>query len=673
MNINYDCKLLGLAGQNDAYSLYWQTLSVSFAAQYSVYLESREDDGASSSKGMINSYLLPTVILKAPGSYSATYSPEGGYWFVRWETSGGISVSNAGSQSTTVTISSSGTLRAIYANPFSPLTVALVSPSNGAVVSSSPVELKVRVTSGGSAVQDATVMFYVDGKVLPASSTSDSNGYASHIYPPPSAKSYSWYVTAEKYQYDPRTSPTWSFTYSPPPVQITITSNPTGSGLVTVDGAAITTPQVFTWVVGSSHTLAANSPISSGTGVQYVWVSWSDSGTQSHTITVASSPTTYTANFKKQYMLTVSVSPTGGGALSVGSGWRDDGTSVSVTATANTGYSFYYWSLDGNNVGSNPSYSVLMNSPHSLAAYFRGTSSISLGLSAGSVALGASVTISGTLTPTQPSPGIPTGTTVTLSYSLDAATWNTFIVTKTGGGGTYSIVWYPPYGKNQIYQIKASWSGDSNYEGSTSSIVSLTVTGDFPRISLLVSGPSSTVAGASVTFDVIVTNPGSAISTTLYFEVTGPGVYSYFDTQRITVAAGGRGRFQFVWQVSSTASSGQYQILVGLIPPKPTAIAQTLVTIQGLVQPQIAVTPATVARGQTITVTGSGFTTSSTAQVCLGIGGGQVLVFSVNVGSDGQFSLPILIGGNIPVGQRDIRTQDISGNWSNTVFITVTA
>jgi hypothetical protein len=458
------------------------------------------------------------------------------------------------------------------------------------------------------------------------------------------------------------------------PVSIMVTSSLTGSGFVTVDGSPITTPETFLWTPGSAHTLAASSPVSGGTGIQYVWVSWSDSGAQSHTITVPSSPTAYTANFKKQYLLTVNpVNPTAGGTLSISTGWQDEGVTVSITATANTGYSFYYWSLDGTNVGSNPSYSVVMNSAHSLTAYFRGSSSISIGLSAGSIALGVSATLSGTITPTQPSPGIPTGTTVTLSYSLDAATWNTFIVTKTGGGGTYSIVWYPPYGKNQIYQIRASWSGDSNYEGSTSPPVSLTVTGDFPRISLLVSGPSSTAAGASVIFDVIVTNPGSAIFTTLYFEVTGPGVYSYFDTQRITVAAGGRGRFQFVWQVSSTASSGQYQILVGLIPPKPTAIAQTLVTIQGLVQPQIAVTPATVARGQTITVTGSGFTTSSTAQVCLGIGGGQVLVFSVNVGSDGQFSLQILIGGNVPVGQRDIRAQDISGNWSNTVLITVTA
>jgi hypothetical protein len=361
-------------------------------------------------------------------------------------------------------------------------------------------------------------------------------------------------------------------------VQITVTSSPLGSGFVTVDGSAIATPRIFAWIVGSTHALAADSPVSGGTGIKYVWLSWSDGGAQSHTITVPSSPTTYMANFKKQYMLTVNpVSPTGAGTLSVSSGWRDEGTTVSITATVNTGYSFYYWSLDGVNVGSSLSYSVLMNSPHSLTAYFRSTSSISVGLSAGSIALGASVTLSGTVTLTQPSPGIPTGTTVTLSYSLDGATWNTFITSKTSSGGAYSIVWYPPYGRT--YQIKASWSGDSNYEGSTSSAVSLTVTGDFPRISLLVSGPSSTVVGSSVTFDVIVNNPGSLLSTALYVEATGPGGYWYFDTQQITVVASGRGRFQFIWQVPSTASLGQYQVFVGLIPPKPTAIAQTQIIV----------------------------------------------------------------------------------------------
>jgi len=77
----------------------------------------------------------------------------------------------------------------------------------------------------------------------------------------------------------------------------------------------------------------------------------------------------------------------------------------------------------------------------------------------------------------------------------------------------------------------------------------------------------------------LLNNTDSPLTTTLYFEVTGPGGYWYFDAQNITVTASGRGRFQFTWQVPSTASTGQYQVFVGLIPPKPTAIAQTQIIV----------------------------------------------------------------------------------------------
>ena len=360
--------------------------------------------------------------------------------------------------------------------------------------------------------------------------------------------------------------------------QITVSSNPVGSGFVAVDGAPVTTPWVFIWIQGSTHSLAANSPVSGGAGIQYVWTSWSDGGAQSHTITVPSSPATYTANFKKQYLLTVLVSPSGEGFLTVSTGWRDEGVMVSATATANSGYSFYYWSLDGVNMGSNPSISFAMNSPRGLTAIFRSTSSLSFGSSAGSISLGSSVTLSGTVTPTQPSPGIPAGTTVILGYSLAGGSWNTFIMTHTGGGGTYSVTWHPPY--PGVYQIKASWDGNSNYEGAISGTISLNVTGVVPPgVTLVVSGPSSASRGGSATFEIFVDNRGSTLSATLYLEIVGPGGYRYFDFQQIVLGEGQRGRYQFSWQIPSGLSTGQYNVSVGLIPPKPTAATQTVIAI----------------------------------------------------------------------------------------------
>jgi hypothetical protein len=82
-------------------------------------------------------------------------------------------------------------------------------------------------------------------------------------------------------------------------VSITVTSNPTGSGFVAVDGSPISTPQTFNWAAGSTHTLTANSPVTSN-GIQYTFQYWNDGGAQTHTITTPSSATTYTATFLTQ-------------------------------------------------------------------------------------------------------------------------------------------------------------------------------------------------------------------------------------------------------------------------------------------------------------------------------------------------------------------------------------
>jgi hypothetical protein len=163
-----------------------------------------------------------------------------------------------------------------------------------------------------------------------------------------------------------------------------------------------------------------------------------------------------------------------------------------------------------------------------------------------------------------------------LSYILDGTVWNVFITTATNSGGGCSVVWYPPY--PNAYEIKASWSGNANYAGATSPLASLSVTGTASaQVTLLVLGAPSVARGGTVTFDVLVTNPGSSLTTTLYIEVAGPNRYRYLDTLQVTATAGSTARLQFVWQAPST--SGTYQVLVGLIPPKPTSMSQTQITV----------------------------------------------------------------------------------------------
>lgn len=114
-------------------------------------------------------------------------------------------------------------------------------------------------------------------------------------------------------------------------VEITVTSSPEGSGFVKVDGNIITTPKTFSWTPGETHTLEALSPVSGGTGIQYVWTSWSDGGTQIHEYVVPGYSETVTANYKTQYYLTVvsehdSPKPT--------SGWFDAGTQITASVTS---------------------------------------------------------------------------------------------------------------------------------------------------------------------------------------------------------------------------------------------------------------------------------------------------------------------------------------------------
>ena len=102
--------------------------------------------------------------------------------------------------------------------------------------------------------------------------------------------------------------------------------------------------QTFSWVPGASHTIATTSPQGGGTGVQDAWTNWSDNGAISHTVAPTTNKT-YTATFKTQYYLTMTRGT--GGTVSPANGWRNSGTTVSISATPTNGYSFSSWTGSG--------------------------------------------------------------------------------------------------------------------------------------------------------------------------------------------------------------------------------------------------------------------------------------------------------------------------------------
>ena len=123
---------------------------------------------------------------------------------------------------------------------------------------------------------------------------------------------------------------TLTFTYQNQYKQTATSSPATGSGYITVDSVAQSTPYSAWWNSGSAHTIAATSTVTITSGQsQYSYSSWSDAGAQSHSVSPTSA-TTYTANFQLQYYFTVSSAQ---GGSPTGQNWYNDGTSVSATVT----------------------------------------------------------------------------------------------------------------------------------------------------------------------------------------------------------------------------------------------------------------------------------------------------------------------------------------------------
>jgi len=163
-------------------------------------------------------------------------------------------------------------------------------------------------------------------------------------------------------------------------VQTTVTTNPPGLA-ITVDGQSLTAPQTFNWVAGSNHNVAVVSPQNGSPGTRYAWLNWSDGGALSHAITAASSPATYTANFTTQYLLTLSASPSGGGALTASpaspDGYYNSATPVQLTASPNSGFQFGAFS--GDLTGASNPQTLVMSAPRSVTGNFTALTGVVVG------------------------------------------------------------------------------------------------------------------------------------------------------------------------------------------------------------------------------------------------------------------------------------------------------
>ena len=149
---------------------------------------------------------------------------------------------------------------------------------------------------------------------------------------------------------------------------IAATANPDEGGTITGAGE---------YVIGTECTLTAT-PFGN-----YIFVNWTENGSEvsteaSYTFTVTGDRN-LVANFLHPFVITVSAVPEEGGTVT-GAGEYNNGTECTLTATANEGYEFMYWTEDGIVVSSNATYSFIVTDDHNFVAYFaENIQNISLG------------------------------------------------------------------------------------------------------------------------------------------------------------------------------------------------------------------------------------------------------------------------------------------------------
>jgi len=327
---------------------------------------------------------------------------------------------------------------------------------------------------------------------------------------------------------------TWTFTTIP---EVTLSSLPVTGG--TTSGAG-------TYNQGSLVTVLATP----NTG--YVFFNWTYLGAivstnASYQFTMAGNRA-LVANFTSQYALALSSSPAAGGTTG-GAGSFTAGTSVTVTATPNAGYSFVNWTDNGVAVSTTASYTFLINTNRTLVANFVINSyTLTTVATNGTVVknplqatynYGTTATLTATpntgYTFTSWS-GDATGSTNPLTVTMNANknitanfTVNTYTLTVAASNGT--VVKVPNqttfnYGATATLTanpntgyIFSSWSGDAT--GSTNPLTvtidaNKNITANFIQTSLI--GPGIVNLGTAINFTLATK---SGISTTGVSSITG--------------------------------------------------------------------------------------------------------------------------------------------------------
>ena len=395
---------------------------------------------------------------------------------------------------------------------------------------------------------------------------------------------------------------TLAFTITPASA-LTIQTVPAGLQFSLDGGPLQTAPKLANLVTGSTHSITLATLQPGPAGIQYAFTGWSDGGAASQSFVVNTSGT-LTANFETQYQLTLAALPSAGGTISsVGSGYYNAGTVISLAAQANSGYAFTGWTGGVANAGVT-STTISMTAPETITANFKGTNI----------------------------PAINPGGVVPLFSSVN-----------TIAPGS----WVSVYGSNLV-PTSATWSG--SFQNSTSlGGVSVTIDGKPAYISSVTKGtppnpdqinietPDDTVTGSVA---VVVTNPMGRATSMVTVATFAPS-FSLLDNKHVAgiiLTPSGTGAY----------GNGAYDIVgpVGAFPypTRPVKAGETLILYGVGFGPTNPPVPA-----------GVFFSGAAPAanQITMTIGGSSVPIGFAGISYSGQYQfnvvMPNTAGGDRPI------------------------
>ena len=263
-------------------------------------------------------------------------TPVAGYRFTNWTENGSVVSTNSNYQ---FTVTSNRTLVANFTQINYNIT-ATVDPANSGTISgnNSPYTYGNNVSLTANANPGYAFVNWTDEDANVVSTN------ATYQFAVDGNRSFVAHFEAEQYT-------------------ITATANPTEGGSVTGAG---------TFTYGQSVTLRATA----NTG--YHFVNWKENGsvvsTNANYSFTATTSRTLVANFElNSYTISASASPAAGGTIS-GAGSYNHGQTVTLSATANTGYNFVNWTENGSVVSIDAEYSFTATANRTLVANFEAIS-----------------------------------------------------------------------------------------------------------------------------------------------------------------------------------------------------------------------------------------------------------------------------------------------------------